>query len=153
MEQKEEQKKTKNYKKVAEKLETLTQYTKTKDIGTALGMKTFTVKSSIRLAKLMLAKKGVIISNLPHHGYKVGNYYEFLNEVDKACKRAQAQLGSMAKIINFLEDSGQFDSEYDFQKLRQLVLNNLNSIRIIYSRNYIEELVPDFVNEEAMRET
>lgn len=133
----EEMAKIKRRTKIALSLKDQSRYINVADLSKILDMETRLVRASMSAARRELAQDGVIIVNKLGHGYKVGDFEEFKVEVDKACRRALAQLSSMSKLIHLLEASGKVDG--DFREMRSLITGNIDRVRVLYESPQYED--------------
>jgi hypothetical protein len=130
----EQAKRPKIYLKIAEILRNLTELTTVAEIAQLSGVEYEIVGPAIKPAKLWLATQGVIVTNVPGYGYKVGNFDDFKVEIDRACNRALAQCLAARGLIGALEGSGKVDA--DFKGLRKLIQGNIEKIDTLFETEY-----------------
>lgn len=130
-------KKTLRYVKVSSLLRTILNYTSVCVMAKEIGMDEKEFAQSISVARKHLAKEGIIIVNKLGYGYKVGNFNEFIIEVDKSCKRAFSQVNSMRKLIGILKASGKVDA--DFNMVTNVIVENVKAIDFIFDAPRYED--------------
>jgi len=140
------QKIPKKFQVVAEYLKTVEQYESIKTIAEKLHMKEIDVRCSISYAKKNLARQGVIIVNEKGSGYKVGDWEEFVIEVDKSCHRAVSHIASMITLVNTLKSSHKIDK--DFSAIDSVLRENMQQLRVLFDNGSYSS-APDFISEIA----
>lgn len=139
--------KAKRYLVVADLLRTQSVYVRVDALAKALEMPKIKVSASISHARRHLAEQGVIVVNRLGQGYKVGDYDEFVQEVDKSCKRALAHMLSMSNLIVTLRNSGKITGDLDV--LQDLVVKNLREIEVVFESPKYE----DYLSVEEFKES
>ena len=124
------------YKLVANIMKNMTNFTTIEDLAKMANMDEKKLTHCIHRVKRELAKEKIIVVNRLGHGYKIGNFIEFVDEVDKAFKRAKAQISSIAKLTRILKESG---INEDFSFIEEVVRKNLNSIEVLFEQPEADE--------------